>query len=318
MKKLILILATFFLTSISFARVITAVASGSWNSNSIWNPATQPQDADTIIIPAATSVTISSMISLNSVIVKVYGTLKFSSAILAMDNNSSIYVYYGGKITGNGSSSEQLRIGNNKIWLGTDPAVSGPEMATQLTGGFIPFGIVLPVKFIGFSLTISDKNVFVQWSTSEELNAYIYQVERSVDGNNWNAIANVTAAGNSSTVHNYSYTDKNQAANILYYRVKEIDGNGKYTYTAIKSIRRDSNNTGITIASIESRVILQFPSQVKGQLVVRLVSPGGQVMDQKVITNAFGQVILDTRMKGDCIVSLSNGQEINLARQVIL
>src|SRR4051812_49738462 len=116
MKKLILIIATFFLTSISFARVITAVASGSWTSNSIWNPATQPQNGDTIIIPASTNVTVSSMISLNSVIVKVYGALKFSSGILAMDNNSSIYVYYGGKITGNGSSSEQIRIGNNKIW----------------------------------------------------------------------------------------------------------------------------------------------------------------------------------------------------------
>lgn len=324
MNKFYLAVIAVLFFNLSFANpVITAKQTGSWSDKNTWDKARTPADADTIIIPAGKTVSFDSWLTtetLKNVFIKVYGSLKlggfFSS--LSLDNNSSIIIYSGGTLSSSGAW-QNLMLAGQQIFASSYPSIAGPQIANTGSNGFTGFN-PLPVKFVGFTVTMKAKDALIQWATSEEMNANIYEVERSFDGNTWNTIAYVAATGNSSSVSNYSYTDKNLSAKLVYYRIKEVDIDGKTSVTSIKSVRQDisSSAADIKIASIQNKVLLQFPQQVTGSVLVRFVSVNGQVADQQSINNPVGQVVLNSKLTGIYIISISNGQQINTAKQVML
>jgi hypothetical protein len=98
-----------------------------------------------------------------------------------------------------------------------------------------------------------------------------------------------------------------------------VDVDGKFVYTAVKSITADANSIAeVKVASAQGKVVLQFSRPVKNGVSVRMVSLSGMVVNEQKVTQAVGQVILNTNMKGNYIVSVSNGQDIKVARQVVL
>lgn len=322
-KPILLVLSIVFCNIVFSAPIIKAIANGNWNTTSTWSLNRLPKVGDTIIIPASKTVTINDDESFNGfVYIQVYGRLFFqnNNSTLRVNDPSVIMVYPNALISGSGSASQKIRYNNSIIFDGSDAPIIGPQMASATSNGFTSFAFsALPVKFIGFTLTGQNNNVLIQWSTSEEVNADTYEVERSTNGVTWSAIAYVPATGNSSAVNNYSYTDKNNSAAIVYYRIKEIDLGGKETYTSIKSIRPGASLAKeIKIAGMQNKVLLQFPQQIKGDIAIRFISAGGQVVDQQNIKNPVGQVVLNAKVTGNYIISVSNGQDINTAKPVIL
>lgn len=323
MKKFsLLLLLTVVLFNSSFeAPVIKSIASANWTTASAWNLNRLPQIGDTIEVSAGTTITVNNDIAVNGgVYVKIYGTVSFqgNNSTISLADPSKVVVYEGGKILGV-SASEKLRIAGNIVFQGNLP-VYGPVIASSATSGFIAFSPTpLPVKFVGFTVTRKNSDVLVQWSTTQEINADHFLIERSPDGTNWSSIGSVSAAGNSVATNNYSFTDKNNSAKISYYRIKEVDFDGSFALTAVRSVKAEATVVNdIRIASIQNKVLLQFSQEVKGNLVVRFVSQNGQVVDQQTVANPFGQVVLNSKVRGNYIISLSNGQDINTAKQVIL
>lgn len=323
MKKLYLFVLSIVVFSACFANpVITAVKSGSWSSVSSWNKNRLPADLDTIVIPAGKKISFDNVLSsvtLKGVYIKIFGTLQLSGFLssLNLDNKSTIVVYSGGSVTSN-SIWQTISIAGQPVFATPTASVFGPQMATASSGGFSAFN-PLPVKFVSFTLSRKNSDILLHWSTAQEINVNLYEVERSTDGSSWTTVAYVMAEG-SSNENNYSYTDKNLTPGIAYYRIKEVDVDGRTTFTSIQSIRFDpvSTTPGILIAAAENKVILQFAEQVKGNLLVRFVSLSGQVMEQQIISNAVGQVVLHSKLKGNYIISLSNGEGIHTAKQVML
>ncbi|HEY0355643.1 MAG TPA: G8 domain-containing protein [Flavisolibacter sp.] len=327
MTKFYFITLSVFLSFQSFAApVIKATSNGFWNESSNWDLNRLPTTGDTIVIPAGKMITINDdqLIS-GFVYIKVYGKLNFqnNNSTLRLGNTAVVMVYNEGQLVGGGTASQKLRIGNNTVFTGNEAPVYGPQVANINTDGFDPvFGAILPVKFAGFSVSRkNNKDVLVQWSTAEEVNAYMFEVERSFDGAAWNTIAYVSAVGNSKALVNYSFTDKNVNARVAYYRIKQVDVESRAYFTDARSIKSDFINTAnINIASSQGNIFLQFPHQVEGNVMVRIININGQVMEQQVIDQPVGQVMLQSRtnLKGNYIVNISNGREINLAGKVIL
>jgi hypothetical protein len=273
--KRILLLATFIL-SISFsnaAPVIKAVNSGNWGNTNTWDLNRLPQVGDTIIIPVLKMVTVNDDRTINGfAYTKIYGRLNFANnnSTLKFGSTAKLLVFPAGTITGGGTPSQKLRIGNNTVFDGNDPAVVGPKILDVNGISDIP----LPVKFVGFTLTLKNKDILVQWSTSEEQNANLYEVERSLDGTNWTTIAYVTAAGNTTTITNYSFSDKNVTFKSAYYRIKQVDMDSRFSYTPVRSIKIGSETKAdVKIAAMpQGKVLLQFPQEVKGTVTVRFIS----------------------------------------------
>lgn len=305
--------------SCSFAndKITLTATNGNWTSSSSWDLNRAPSSGDTIVIPANKILSIGNDLSLTDVHVRISGTVKISNnnTQINIDSQSDILVYEGGKIDGS-LASQKIRLDGLVIYHGNQPDIVGFAFASVSTLGFQSY--ILPVKFLGFDVARKGNEALVQWSTSEEVNASRYELERSADAANWNTICTIPAAGNSNNVNHYSFTDKSVGSKMVYYRIKQVDRDGRYSFTAVRSIKTDGNNADIRMASMQNRLVLQFPAEVRNGVTVRIVSYSGQVVKEQRVEQAFGQVILNTRVNGNYIVSVTNGQDINIARQMML
>jgi hypothetical protein len=104
------------------------------------------------------------------------------------------------------------------------------------TGGLTPLQIdsltVLPVELISFSGKIKENEILLSWKTATELNNMRFDIERKVGSPEWQKIGSVDGAGNSSTIREYSFTDKSLLlSGNYYYRLKQIDLNGNFKYS---------------------------------------------------------------------------------------
>lgn len=314
-----LLLLTIFHLSTFAAPVIKAQSNSYWGTASTWNLQRLPQAGDTIEIPKGITVVVNDDESINGfAYIRVYGVLAFEELNSTLKIKSGVIEVSGGFINGGGSASQKITIGNTIIFKGNEPSISGFQIASSAAPYFAwIMPTPLPVKYISFKLTHSSGNVQVQWSTATEINTDHFEVERSFDGNTWTSIVQLKAAGNSVAVNNYNYTDKSAGSGIVYYRVKDVDMDGRISLTEVKSINSQSNGA-VRIYSAQSKVMLQFASAVNSGITVRIVSINGQVVKVQNIDQPAGQVVLDAGFKGNCFVAVSNGKDINIARQVIL
>ncbi len=96
----------------------------------------------------------------------------------------------------------------------------------------------LPVELLSFSANVVDKNVHLAWQTVTELNNYGFEIERSLsDSKNsdfpkiWEKLGFVEGAGNSYSQKDYSFADQLLSNGNYLYRLKQIDNDGKYSYS---------------------------------------------------------------------------------------
>lgn len=118
--------------------------------------------------------------------------------------------------------------------------VSGNSLTyTGYTGSFSPFAIgddviLLPVTWLDFRCEATeDKSVRLQWRTAMEYNTRAFIVERSVEGQTYQRIGEVAAAGYSQTVRSYSFADPQPLPSGGYYRVRMEDREGNFSYSDV-------------------------------------------------------------------------------------
>lgn len=143
----------------------------------------------------------------------------------------------------------------------------------------------MPVELLLFEADWADKNktnARIFWQTASEINNDYFFLERSVDGINWSEIAQIDGAGNSNSVLNYDYYDKDidqLPSTIFYYRLKQIDFDGKVSLSDIDVITRNE----ITVMNF-------WPNPVTEDLNLSIYSPDEQKVKIEII-NILGQSV---------------------------
>jgi len=95
---------------------------------------------------------------------------------------------------------------------------------------------ILPIELLTFScISVDNKKVLLKWSTASEINNDFFTIERSSDGQTFKGIMNIPGAGNSNTVLFYQTFDNDPLAGVNYYRLKQTDFDGKFTYSNIEA-----------------------------------------------------------------------------------
>jgi len=106
-----------------------------------------------------------------------------------------------------------------------------------LEAGLIP----MPVQLIGFNAFAQDGIVELSWATASETNNDYFTIEKSKDLLTWNSLIPIKGAGNSYNILNYFQTDNHPFPGRSYYRLKQTDFDGKYSYSDIKSVSISTN-----------------------------------------------------------------------------
>ncbi|KAA0259831.1 MAG: T9SS C-terminal target domain-containing protein, partial [Chlorobiota bacterium] len=91
--------------------------------------------------------------------------------------------------------------------------------------------ISLPVELTSFAATQNGTSVVIDWATATETNNMGFDVERSVDGVSFAKIGFVKGAGTTTSAQSYKFTDESAQAGKNFYRLRQIDMNGEFTYT---------------------------------------------------------------------------------------
>lgn len=101
------------------------------------------------------------------------------------------------------------------------------------------FGIPLPIELAHFFGVATEDKSLLMWTTFSEINNDYFAVERSGDGYVWEMLGLVQGAGTSSQVIDYRYYDSEPLEYVNYYRLKQVDFDGKYEYSDIVSVKHE-------------------------------------------------------------------------------
>ncbi len=124
----------------------------------------------------------------------------------------------------------------------------------------------LPVSWLDFDvIKVRDAHV-LSWSTAQEINTSYFEAQRSINGKDWDVLSKTKAAGNSAKKLNYTYSDFSfdPAFAHLYYRIREVDMDGKFEYSAIADLTNDE--AGQELFSV-------FPNPANARIEVMMAKP---------------------------------------------
>ncbi len=160
---------------------------------------------------------------------------------------------------------------------------------------FTTSGIVLPINGIEIKAKRQGGNVMISWSTQSEQNSAYFDVERSYDGIAFTKIGQVNAAGNSSNLRNYQFTDINAAKSLIYYRLKLVDADAGYKLSLIRIVIQSDGN---------KNDFLLYPNPAISSVTIALNEATTTDM-QLQVTNQMGQMVKTMRlMKGTQLAKL--------------
>jgi hypothetical protein len=169
------------------------------------------------------------------------------------------------------------------ISIGTARIVTSPIWYTRDdNNGLTP----LPVTLLSFTASKVNATTLLKWTTAQELNSREFIVERSSNGSAWQAIATVAAQGNSGSPLNYAAYDARPLKGINFYRLKSVDIDNKFDYSAVRRV--DFN----AIATYTF-----YPNPVSDKLEIATDNASGLNADIDIL-NGQGQVVVKKKISG--------------------
>ncbi len=126
-------------------------------------------------------------------------------------------------------------------------ACSYSYVLSNVAGGCI----LLPVELLHFTGKSLKTTNELQWATATEKNSYYFDVEKSANGIDFEFLSRVAAAGNSEVKINYHAIDETPHS-LTYYRLKQVDADGKSTLSNIIAIEKDFDKLSNIIVNYEN------------------------------------------------------------------
>jgi len=171
--------------------------------------------------------------------------------------------------------------------------------------------VVLPVELTSFTSKCTGQSRQLEWSTATELNNDYFTIERSINGNEWTGIAQINGAGNSTSIENYAFMDRESYNGLSYYRLSQTDLNGEIN--VYKTTSQDN------CFGHEFELVL-FPNPIKDVLNISY-SGNGDEINSIVIYSLLGelvyssnvftpQIVLDEKLAGVYVLQLMSSSEV--------
>jgi ELWxxDGT repeat protein len=174
--------------------------------------------------------------------------------------------------------------------------------------------IPLPVSLLQFTATNLTTGIELQWNTSAQVKSSYFEVERSADGRTFSNIGKVYSHANGIGDQTYTLLDKDailQKVPVLYYRLKMVDKDGRFTYSMVVKVNLKNNKFDITIAPNPAKdfTTVMIAGIQQGKTIIEIIDGSGRLVRQ--LTTAMNVSVLQQTIN---IKDLSPG---NYALRVI-
>lgn len=173
---------------------------------------------------------------------------------------------------------------------------------------------LLPLHLISFSGTRQAGYNHLQWQTADEVNTKLFEIEQSTNGTAFTKIATVNSAGTSNS--SYSINDNSFSNGKVFYRLKIIDIDGKFTYSPVIWINSEQTG-GVSI----------YPNPVRGLLNLNignaailktnawLFDANGRLMKIILINNNQQQINVQDLAKGTYIIKFADHSSLSFIKR---
>jgi hypothetical protein len=141
---------------------------------------------------------------------------------------------------------------------------------------------LLPIELLSFTADCDYGNINLKWVTTSETNNDYFTIEKSYDMKNWDIVSVISGAGNSTTSIDYTYIDSYESIENVYYRLKQTDYNGAFSYSAAISANCFSE---------QNIKLLLYPNPTNSELKCEFYSPFRDNYIVEII-NTYGQTVL--------------------------
>lgn len=177
------------------------------------------------------------------------------------------------------------------------------SFSTFTLGDKLSGGNVLPIQLLRFTATPDNNQVNLQWTTSSESNNNYFTIERSPDGNAFDAIAQVATEapdGTSSVPLDYNAVDRHPLSGRSYYRLKQTDRDGNSSYSNIVAVEL-SGQLPVAIYPNPSKgaITITGIDRNASTVMTQWFDLSGKLLTQAMVTAQGGTATLN--------VNLSNG-----------
>ncbi len=146
---------------------------------------------------------------------------------------------------------------------------------------------ILPVIFGSFTAEKLNNTALLKWTTVTEINTDKFIIERSTDGRTYGEVGSIKAAGNSNTTQSYQYTDIRPVKGNNMYRIRQVDRDGKYNYSDLRTLSFDELKKLISVT----------PNPAKDKAVIT-VAGNTKTLQIKVLNN-IGQQVASYTLSGE-------------------
>lgn len=179
--------------------------------------------------------------------------------------------------------------------------------------------VPLPIELFAFDASCDHYKTKIAWVTASETNNDHFTLERSCDENssNYEIIATVPGAGNSSGIHNYSFIDKDETGGECYYRLSQtdFDGTTKHFNPIAINCKENANFNfiGVLPNPAYNEVNVLFTSVTAGNVSMKLTDMIGKELQSKNVISELGlnkiELSVDDLPAGVYFITLYNGNK---------
>jgi hypothetical protein len=163
--------------------------------------------------------------------------------------------------------------------------------------------ITLPINFTSFNVIEQNATAYLSWSTTTDNTHYTFEIEKSVSGNQFYTIGNVSNNITNINSANYTYVDKDITNENIYYRIKQIDAQGKFNYSAIAYLK---------IKNAKANSVAIFPNPVLDKITTKFISNNSGAGSIRIF-NIYGELVQTLNIhitKGENIISFNKSYKL--------
>jgi len=178
----------------------------------------------------------------------------------------------------------------------------------------------LPVELTSFEVKLSKGSVLLTWSTASEKNNEKFVVERSANGEVFEALTEVAGHGTSASAHAYSATDQAPLAGTSYYRLRQIDFDGTTAYSPVATIQNaataQANKLGVYPNPTADHITLDLPKNIGETYEVQITSVSGKLVRRMTLHGNAPQLDLHGLPAGTYLLQV-RGANTQLVQRLI-
>ncbi|MDF2436516.1 MAG: hypothetical protein K0Q95_892 [Bacteroidota bacterium] len=216
-----------------------------------------------------------------------YSNAASAWTIMSIHNGGTTW----GTVNGNGTAGTCVTT--------TVTAVERDNMVGFSKFGTAQSGLPLPIELLSFTGKNQGGKNKLEWTTMSETNNDYFTLERSEKGNVFESFGTKDGAGNSSSKIDYTMYDYSPYKGITYYRLKQTDFNGKYTYSSIVAIENKLNEIGVTNVHpnpTTDDLNFDFSTPVSGTVHIEIMDYTGRIVVDKMENVEQGVQSFNTQM----------------------